>query len=424
MSRSCCRDGAGIDGLRVEQALLSQADDGEHAIFRRSRGRRAHRDASRAAHRVTRLRSGSPALKLGATVSRAGQDRMARRSRQRRRCRCGRGQSGGRSTCWVRSQSTSAARKGRPAQPSKLSLSAAIGRSTFAIDRKNYLEGEIDLAASIDGRREQGADREPDDPARPLELCAVRPGRAKAGRRRWPAAGLPLRAGQRQFGVGARRLDGAGADFCGARRRRPSIRPPSICRCPASTSAPAAASCWPKLRSISCRASRPASTLAATVPEMSVSHLKQLWPFTAGRRGAALGDGQPVRRPGHQRPRAIPRAARPHRQWRPAVRRRGVWPYRHRRYALRHHRADPADARRRRLDRLPRQRRRRRASAPAPPICPTAAASRRATACSRSATPTSPQVVGKLELDIAGDASVRSRSSPPTSRSTGWPAPA
>ena len=30
-----------------------------------------------------------------------------------------------------------------------LSLSAVIGRSTFAIDRKNYLEGEIDLAASI-----------------------------------------------------------------------------------------------------------------------------------------------------------------------------------------------------------------------------------------------------------------------------------
>ena len=39
--------------------------------------------------------------------------------------------------------------EGGAGQPSKLSLSAAIGRSTFAIDRRNYLEGEIDLAASV-----------------------------------------------------------------------------------------------------------------------------------------------------------------------------------------------------------------------------------------------------------------------------------
>ena len=39
------------------------------------------------------------------------------------------------------------------------------------------------------------------------------------------------------------------------------------------------------------------------------------------------------------------------------------------------------------------------------PICRMAEGSRRATACSRSATPTSRPVVGKLELDIAGDAS-------------------
>lgn len=36
-----------------------------------------------------------------------------------------------------------------PGKPSKLALEAAIGPSTFALDRKNYLEGEVKLAASI-----------------------------------------------------------------------------------------------------------------------------------------------------------------------------------------------------------------------------------------------------------------------------------
>ena len=51
----------------------------------------------------------------------------------------------------------------------KLSLSAAIGRSTFAIDRKNYLEGEIDLAASITAGENKAR----------IENLTIRQGRSK-----------------------------------------------------------------------------------------------------------------------------------------------------------------------------------------------------------------------------------------------------
>ena len=54
-----------------------------------------------------------------------------------------------RSTCSARSPSISAAARAAATGLPKLSLSAALGRSTFAIDHTNYLEGEIDLAASI-----------------------------------------------------------------------------------------------------------------------------------------------------------------------------------------------------------------------------------------------------------------------------------
>ena len=177
--------------------------------------------------------------------------------------------------------------EGDGVQPAKLSLSAALGRSTFAIDRTNYLEGEIDLAASITAGENKAR----------IEKLNIRQGRSDYvlyG----PVGPRPVAAGEPP----AYRLELASDNSVSAPdgSTEPAL---AFAARVAATFDPAAmhlsvSSLGIKTGSGELLAQAsvdflpgkpPGVTLAASVPEMSLSHLKQLWPFTAaggGRRWA------------------------------------------------------------------------------------------------------------------------------------------
>ena len=226
-------------------------------------------------------------LKLGTTVSAPAGARRLAGGLEQRRCRNGRPSIRPPWTCSALSLSTSAARKAATGQPSKLSLTAAIGRSTFAIDRKNYLEGEIDLAASVTAGENKAR----------IERLTIRQGRSNYvlyG----PVGPRPVTDGQ----PAAYRFELASDNSVSAPdgSTEPAL---DFAARVAGTYDPAARHL--KVPSLDIRTGSgellaeaavdfvpgkpPGVTLAATVPEMSISHLKQLWPFTAaggGRRWA------------------------------------------------------------------------------------------------------------------------------------------
>jgi hypothetical protein len=163
--------------------------------------------------------------------------------------------------------------------PSKLKVSGSIGRSTFAIDRRHYLEAEVDLAASITTgenkvRIEKLAIRQDrsnyvlygpigprpvtdgEPPAYRFELASDDSSSAPAGSPE-PAVEFSLMlAGT--YDPGGGRLSLPNMDLrtsSGELQARAAIdfvagKPPGI-------------------------------DLAVTVPDLSTSHFKQLWPFTA-----------------------------------------------------------------------------------------------------------------------------------------------
>ena len=282
MSRSCCADGTDIDGLRVGHALLSQPDRGEMQFSADLvvDGRTVTIEGSASQDTASKRIAG---LKLGTTVSPpakpdgipAETDAVAGTAKPAAVDMLG-----------PFAINLSGSEGGADRLP-KLSLSAVIGRSTFAIDRKNYLEGEIDLAASITAGENKAR----------IENLTIRQGRSNYvlfG----PVGPRPVAAGEPP----AYRFELASDN---------SVSAPDGSTEPALTFAARVAATYdPAARhldvsSIGIRTSSgellaegfvdfvpgkpPGVTLAATVPEMSVSQLKQLWPFTAaggGRRWA------------------------------------------------------------------------------------------------------------------------------------------
>ena len=185
--------------------------------------------------------------------------------------------------------------EGTADRPSRLSVSASIGRSTFAIDRVDHLEGEIDLAASIDAGENKVR----------IENLEIRQGRSKYV----------------LFGpIGPRPVEGDAPPAY-----RFELASDSSTSAPEGSSEPAldfaarvAGTYDPAAKhlavsSLALRTSSgevlaegsvdfvdgkpPGVALAVTLPQMSLSHVKQLWPFIAAgnaRRWAManLFDGQ------------------------------------------------------------------------------------------------------------------------------------
>ena len=270
--------GARIDGLHVAHALLSQADGGDMqfsadlVVDGRSVAIEGNASRDTTSKRIT-------ALRLGTTVSASpetdGTPAVA--------------SDAGAATAAINPAAVDmlgpfainlSGEEGGAGQSSKLSLSAAIGRSRFAINRKNYLEGEIDLAASVTAGENKAR----------IENLTIRQGRSNYV----------------LFGpVGPRPVtDGQPAVYRFELASDNSVSAPDGSTEPAlSFAARVAATYDPAARHLSVPSldistgsgqllaeasvnfvpgKPPGITLAATVPEMSVSHLKQLWPFTAG----------------------------------------------------------------------------------------------------------------------------------------------
>ena len=192
-------DGTGIDGLRVAHALLSQSDDGDMqfsadlVVDGRSVAIEASASRDAASKRIV-------GLKLGTTVSAPAEPEIAQAVADSAGAATARQSGRRRHAGSFRNQPQ---RRGRRRGPAIETVADGGHRPLDIRDRPQELPRRRDRPRGLGHRRrEQGKDRKPDDPARPFEIRAVRSGRAKAGRR-WPACRLPLRAGQRQFGVGA-----------------------------------------------------------------------------------------------------------------------------------------------------------------------------------------------------------------------------
>ena len=270
-------DTAGIDGLRLGHALLSRADDGtmQFSAGLVVDGRTvtiegsAARDA--ASQRIADLKLGTtvsaPATSDGAPVATSGAGAAAGRVDPAAVDMLG---------PFAINLSGS---EGDGAQPPKLSLSAALGRSTFAVDRINYLEGEIDLAASITAGENKAR----------IENLTIRQGRSSYvlyG----PVGPRPVTAGEPP----AYRFELASDNSVSAPdgSTEPAL---AFAARLAATFDPAAMHLSVSSLGISTGSGEllaeasvdflpgkpPGVTLAATVPKMSLSHLKQLWPFTA-----------------------------------------------------------------------------------------------------------------------------------------------
>lgn len=170
--------------------------------------------------------------------------------------------------------------EGAAGSPSKLTVDASIGRSTFAIDSEDYLEGEVDLAASITTGENKAR----------IEKLAIRQGRSSYvlyG----PIGPRPVSAGQPaayRFELASDRSTSAPEGST-----EPAL---DFSMALAGTYDPVASKLdLPSLKvqtqSGSLLASiavafvegkPPGVDLAVTVPELSTSDLKQLWPFIAG----------------------------------------------------------------------------------------------------------------------------------------------
>jgi len=273
-------DDAGIDGLRLDHALLSQADDGvmqfsaDLVIDGRTVTIEGNASRDAASKRIVDLKlgttvsasataDGTPPVTGVAAVDPAAVDMLGP---------------------FAINLSGS---EGDGVQPPKLSLSAALGRSTFAIDRANYLEGEVDLMASITAGENKAR----------IENLTIRQGRSNYvlyG----PVGPRPVTSGEPP----AYRIELASDNSMSAPdgSTEPAL---AFAARLAATFDPAAMHL--SLSSLGIKTGSgellaeaqvdfvpgkpPGVTLAASVPEMSLSHIKQLWPFTAaggGRRWA------------------------------------------------------------------------------------------------------------------------------------------
>ena len=226
---------------------------------------------------------------------------------------------------------------GNGRRPSKLSVSASLGRSTSQSTARTISKAKS-ISPRRSRRREQGQDREAgnrQDRSKYVFMVRSARGPSKASDRR------PIASSWRAT-VRRPRPKGPPSRRSTSRRAwpAPTIQPPSVSRVQPRRSH--------QQRRVPAEGSvdfvdgkPPGVELAVTLPR-TVDQPRQaaLAVYRGGQR-PPLGDGQSVWWAAHQRPAAIPRAARPHRQWRSLVGRRGVRPRRHRRYAFRHHRRLP-----------------------------------------------------------------------------------
>jgi hypothetical protein len=167
--------------------------------------------------------------------------------------------------------------------PSKLGFSGTLGRSIFAVDRKNnYLEGELEFHASIvTGENKVRIERLVIRQDRseyvlygPLGPRPVEPGEPAAYRFELASdSSTSAPAGSTEPAMQFSMLLSGTFDPAASRLDLPSIR---IRTSSGELLAQAAVDFVP--------GKAPGVDIAVTVPELSMSHFKQLWPFTAAGR--------------------------------------------------------------------------------------------------------------------------------------------
>jgi hypothetical protein len=168
---------------------------------------------------------------------------------------------------------------GAHGSPSKLTLTGSLGRSTFAIDKTNYLEGEVKLAASIaTGENKVRVER--------LEITQDRSSYVLYG----PVGPRPVASGEPpvyRFELGSDRSVSAPAgstepalDFSAmiAGTYDPVARKLDVPTVEIRTGSGSLAA-GGSVEFVSGKP--PGVDLAVTVPELAISDVKQLWPFTA-----------------------------------------------------------------------------------------------------------------------------------------------
>lgn len=169
--------------------------------------------------------------------------------------------------------------EGSAGTPSKLAVSASLGQSTFAIDRRSYLEGELDLTASITTGENKMR----------VERLAIRQGRSNYvlyG----PVGPRPVTKGEPpayRFELASNNSISAPAgstepalDFSAmlAGTFDPATKRLALSNMQVRTSS---GEVLGRAMVDLVPGKAPGIDLAVTVPELSMSHFKQLWPFTA-----------------------------------------------------------------------------------------------------------------------------------------------
>lgn len=170
--------------------------------------------------------------------------------------------------------------EGEAHSPSRLTLEGSIGRSTFAIDSQDYLEGEIDLSASVTTGENKAR----------IEKLAIRQGRSNYvlyG----PVGPRPVSAGQPaayRFELASDRSTSApegstepALDFSLALAGSydPAAKKLDLPSLKAQTQSGGLEA---RIAVAFVDGKPPGVDLAVTVPKLSTSDMKQLWPFIAG----------------------------------------------------------------------------------------------------------------------------------------------
>jgi hypothetical protein len=172
-----------------------------------------------------------------------------------------------------------AGEEGSAGAPSKLTVAGRLGRSIFAIDRRHYLEGEIDLAASITTGENKvrienltiRQDRSSYVLYGPLGPRPVTDGEPPAYRFELASDGsVSAPAGSTEPALEFSVMLAGAYDPAAGRLDLPSMR--------VRTSS---GELLGRLAVDFVAGKPPGVDLALTVPELSMSHVKQLWPFTA-----------------------------------------------------------------------------------------------------------------------------------------------